>query len=815
MTNKFDALQEVFEYPDNTSWIKVIEAIPEQRPAIGIRESHNGFEAVAGMYISTINNSALNEHIDGKQHNNHFENSTTEPTFNKYLKVLFSQLEPEQEIRIIHSGGRNGVGRSLFDTKIIAINKGDTSESCTENIIQLLGEIQLCLNSGISAFGVGFFNQPPELNHKSSNFYAKIEPVALEILEPQHSGMGYTNSSNHAKNIISKLCAPPREKPRALNSMVQSMNLLPAPVEVLITVRPIRLTNEQVQKTAEIVQLLSYQKFECIRYEDSEYSHGLINGDFIELIKIMLESWLAQTNGFSISCEVFSRQALSKTFLNILGAEIFQGRSVNISESPRLEQDVSEVSLQLQNAFHINYFLPPLFPSINSLADIGYQCHYINPRVELPAKGIILGDIQDQDRQVRFTAGDRSRHCYVMGATGAGKSTLLLNMIAQDIAAGEGVGLIDPHGDLFVEVLEAIPPSRLNDVVIIDPSDFSHAVSINLLEIKGANVTVERNFIINEINSMFEHIYNMKKVGGPMFEMHMRNALYLLMANPDVSALVDIVRLYNDKEFRDQLIQKCSDPMVLDFWKMAEGTSGENGLKNMAPYIVNKFTQFIQNDLIRPIISQPKSTIDFRNIIDKKKILLIRLPKGILGEFDAKFIGMLILAKLQVAAMGRANTVHYLRKPFYLYVDEFQNFTTDSMESMLAEARKYGLYLTLANQNMSQLNSSLIETIMGNVGTKLFMRVGSNDALEIEKHYKNVLDAQDLMSLPNYHVAGYLVTNNKPIPPIIFKTRSPFQRKLSISDIQTQIASIVKNSHQKYCRPVAEINEQIKLRRNK
>lgn len=398
-----------------------------------------------------------------------------------------------------------------------------------------------------------------------------------------------------------------------------------------------------------------------------------------------------------------------------------------------------------------------------------------------------------------------------MGATGTGKSTLLFNMIRQDIDNGEGVALIDPHGDLFDQVLRAIPSARVDDVVIIDPCDFEYAVGINFLECNDFYKSAQMNFAINEMMRIFDRLYDMRITGGPIFEQYVRHAMLLAMENDlDSATLMDVPMIFEDRRFRDHLKDHCHSKLTVNFWnKQAETAGGEASLSNMAPYICSKLNQFTNNALLRPITGQTKSTINFRDIMDRSKILLVNLSKGILGSLDCSLLGMLIMGKILTAGMGRANMSVEQRRPFFLYVDEFQNFTTASVSTLLSESRKYGINLSLANQNLAQLRGGawqqdILDSVLGNVGSIMIMRSGIMDSEKLELYTRPELNAQDLQELPDFNVATRLLVNNSPTRPFVFRTKPG--GKATDSAAVEKIRAI---SRAKYAKPTAWVEKDI------
>lgn len=368
--------------------------------------------------------------------------------------------------------------------------------------------------------------------------------------------------------------------------------------------------------------------------------------------------------------------------------------------------------------------------------------------------GLILGHnvYRGTDTIIKIGREDRRRHMYVIGQTGTGKSAFLGELIKQDIKNGEGLCLIDPHGDLVEEALGSIPKDRAEDVVLFDPSNMQKPMGLNLLEY-DQNYPEQKTFVINEMIKIFDKLYDLKATGGPMFEQYMRNAMLLIMEDPSSgSTLIEISKVLADSEFRRFKLSKCNNYVVKNFWqKEAEKAGGEAALANMVPYITSKLTQFISNDTMRPIIGQQKSSINFREIMDARKILLVNLSKGKIGEMNAYLLGLVIVGKILVSSLSRTDMPQEERKDFYLYIDEFQNFTTDSISTILSEARKYRLCLNIAHQFLGQLPEEISKSVFGNVGTIISFRIGPEDAEFIKKQYAPVFDEQDLINIDNYN----------------------------------------------------------------
>jgi len=404
--------------------------------------------------------------------------------------------------------------------------------------------------------------------------------------------------------------------------------------------------------------------------------------------------------------------------------------------------------------------------------------------LDLPLSGLTLGynAFRDIKTSIRIGKDDRRRHVYSIGQTGTGKSAFLSNLIEQDILNGEGVSVIDPHGDLIENILGKIPKERLNDVVLFDPGDLERCVGLNMLEYDPMHPE-QKTFIVNELINIFDKLYDLKQTGGPMFEQYAKNALLLLMDDPnEIYTLIEVPKVLSDANFRKRLLMKCKNIIVKDFWeKEAEKAGGEAALQNMVPYITSKFNTFITNDYVRPIIGQEKSTFNFREIMDSKKILLVNLSKGKLGELNSALLGLIIVGKLTMSAFSRVDMPENQRQDFYLYIDEFQNFATDSISTILSEARKYRLCLTVSHQFIGQLPENIRDAIFGNIGSMVIFRVGVEDGEFLQKQFQPVFSSKDLTSQDNFHFYLRLMINGKMSKPFDGKTYIPNESNFELA----------------------------------
>lgn len=426
---------------------------------------------------------------------------------------------------------------------------------------------------------------------------------------------------------------------------------------------------------------------------------------------------------------------------------------------------------------------------------------------DLPKEGVLLGVNRDRntDTKVYITSEDRLRHFYIIGQTGTGKTTLLKNMIVQDILRGEGVCMIDPHGVDIDDVLAMVPKERYDDLIYFDPSYTQRPMALNMLEY-DTNFPEQKTFVVNELFSIFQKLYGkVPESMGPMFEQYFRNATMLVIEDPDSgNTLLDVSRVMSVKTFRDMKVSRCKNPVVVQFWReIAEKAGGEGALQNMVPYITSKFDVFLANDIMRPIIAQKNSSFNFRQIMDQKKILLVNLSKGRLGDINSSLIGLILVGKILMAALSRVDSFGKEMYPFYLYIDEFQNVTTNSIATILSEARKYKLGLTIAHQFIAQLEEDIKDAVFGNVGSIATFRVGAEDAEYLEKQFGPTFTARDIMNVDNRNAYLKLLVEGKPVKPFNIETVAPQKGN------PETVAALKQLSYLKYGRDRAEVEAEI------
>lgn len=415
-------------------------------------------------------------------------------------------------------------------------------------------------------------------------------------------------------------------------------------------------------------------------------------------------------------------------------------------------------------------------------------------------------------KPVHIDLEDRRKHMYIIGKTGMGKSELLKKMIKQDMKSGYGVCVIDPHGDLVEDLLNYVPPERAEDVIYFDPADSERPMGLNLLE---ARTEDQKHFITTAIINLMYKLYDPQRTGiiGPRFEHAVRNAMLTVMA-AEGSTFIEVVRALTDAKYVQEILPLVQDPIIRRYWTDQIAQTSDFHKSEVLDYIVSKFGRFVTNRTMRNIIGQSKSSFDFRNVMDEGKILFINISKGRLGEENSSFLGLVLVPKILVAAMSRQEIPEEKRRDFFLYVDEFQNFATPDFATILSEARKYRLNLTVANQFIGQVDEEVKNAVFGNVGTMTSFRVGVTDASYLQREFQPVFGESDLINVERFHAYIKTIVHNEPIPPFSVNLTENMQ---AIKDSANEKVgqAIIQLSRLKFGRPrelvEAEITHRAKL----
>lgn len=517
---------------------------------------------------------------------------------------------------------------------------------------------------------------------------------------------------------------------------------------------------------------------------------------------------------------------------NIKNSFIQFNSDLNSFKSPRI---------LFKGGFMINFiykFFPVLEPwfaksiSILSSEELATLYHFPNKTVETPhiqwlkaktgpvpaevpqSGGTFMGYgyYRGTKRSVNVGFEDRRRHVYIIGKTGVGKSVLLQDMAIQDIKAGHGVCVIDPHGDLIDEIVKYIPAERAEDVIYFDPADTERPMGLNLLE---AYSEEQKHFMTTAIINLMYKLYDPQRTGiiGPRFEHAVRNAMLTVMSEAG-STFIEVVRVLTDPKYVQELLPKVEDPIVRRYWTDQIAQTSDFHKSEVLDYIVSKFGRFVTNKTMRNIIGQSKSAFDFRKVMDEGKILLINLSKGKMGEENSSFLGLVLIPKVLVAAMSRQEIPEPKRRDFFLYVDEFQNFATPDFATILSEARKYHLNLTVANQFIGQMDEEVKNAVFGNVGTLISFRVGVTDAAYLQREYQPTFSESDLINVERFHAYMKTIVDNEPVPPFSVDMTKDIKKLRSIANEKISQA-IIQLSSLKYGRPrelvEAEITQRARL----
>lgn len=406
-------------------------------------------------------------------------------------------------------------------------------------------------------------------------------------------------------------------------------------------------------------------------------------------------------------------------------------------------------------------------------------------------------NFRGQARRFGIKTDDRRRHMYVIGKTGMGKTTLMENMVLQDIYNGHGLGVVDPHGDFAEKIINYVPPERINDVVYFNPSDVDFPIGFNILEVKNDE---QKHLIVGGLMAVFKKIW--PDVWSSRMEYILNNTLLALLDTPG-STLLGVNRLLSDKKFRKRVVKNISDPVVRGFWVNEFANYEPRYQKEAVAPIQNKIGQFLSASVIRNMVAQPKSTIDIRKIMDEKKILIMNLSKGRIGEDNSRLLGGMLITQIQLAAMSRVDIDEEDRQDFFLYVDEFQNFATPSFANILSEARKYRLSLIMAHQYVAQLDEVVADAVFGNVGSMVTFRVGAADAEVLAKEYTPTFTEEDIVNLPKFQIFLKLMIDGVASQPFSAGTMPPIGSPTQTFD------RVVAVSRERYAKTKEDVAEKI------
>ncbi|MFA5099056.1 MAG: type IV secretion system DNA-binding domain-containing protein [Candidatus Paceibacterota bacterium] len=677
----------------------------------------------------------------------------------------------------------------------------DSIEFASRQIEGLWSDAKVETVNDYNVFNSGGVNSGVYLKQKSS-YVLPIRTYVeanMDTFSTVLSGLSKINEIGEGASIQVLVKAAPGSAKKSIYSAIERLKKGESVENILkgssISVKDVQkaVSGGEVKKEEKIIDS------EAIKALESKISKPLLAVNFRIMVsspsQYQTDAILESVSGGIAQFSAPSRQELKILKPRDLNNLIYQFSFREFDDNQSMILNTEELS----SMFHLPTFSTEV-PKINWL-----KSKEAPPPVNLPSKGTLIGEsfFRGEKKPVYISDDDRKLHVYAIGQTGTGKSTLMTNMAVEDIRQGKGMAIVDPHGDLIEKILGLIPEERFEDVIIFDPSDRWRPIGLNMLEY-DFNRPEDKTFIANEMQGIFNKLF-LAETMGPMFEQYMKNALLLLMEDlTEPATLMEVARVFTDPDFREKKLSKTSNPVIIDFWrKEAVKAGGEAALSNMTPYITSKFNNFTANDYMRPIIGQPKSAFNFRQIMDEGKILLVNLSKGKIGDINANLLGMVIVGKILMSALSRADVTKEKRRDFNLYIDEFQNFTTDSISTILSEARKYGLNLTVAHQFIAQLDEKIKDSIFGNVGSMISFRVGPQDAEFLEKQFSPAFNQNDLMNIDNYNAYAKILINGQTSKPFNIRTVAPEAGNIETGE------HLKEMSRQKYGRDRQEVEDEI------
>jgi hypothetical protein len=803
------------EQDSSAKWLQLVRSPRPDAPGIGVRqvETSGAYEACFSVELATVASRAVEDSY--RRADDASGLSRNEIARQRAMNALISSLGPSDAVSILYELLRHPGGAANLRIRI----HGQTTDAdlvrCVDRARSLFDDIGIAMAAGGGEFGFKPLPEPIDTRERAWANALRLLPASVEIHDRRLRSPGF---EAHAQSKRVRLPLPPFASLSYVTALVPSLLAAPYAVEVAVRLTRASFNPGQLELLKAAMETLLDGDLRDAALIGAAPMPGPVGSKLFTQIREMMEPWFARADGTQLDLVLQSDHAIPEVLIRLVGGEILQGRPFYARPVDRDWMEAVDADLSQLN-LHSNAF-PPVLPSPASLAMLGFPRHFPPVRIDVPDKGITLGDIPMPftDTEVRLADADRSQHCYVIGTSGTGKSSLLLQMIQQDMMAHKGVAVIDANGDLYRQAMEAVPASRRNDVVLMDFTDREHFIGLNFLERSDRTSEFERNFIIHELTEIMWRMYGKynPQAMGPAFFQYMRNTVALTMEDPlGDRTLLDVPSVLADATLRNLLIAECKDESVRDFWLgIAAKTTHEYALANMIPYVTNKFSEFTQNELVRLIVGQSRSTVNFREVMDRKKILLVNIAKGQLSETDSRFLGMVVTGRIFGAALSRANVPPSRRPPFYLYLDEFQNYTSNTLIQMLAESRKYGLCITAAHQNLGQLPEELAESVLSNTGSRIFMRVGTPDAQRLAPFVSPHYSAQDLISLPDRHAIARIKVNNVPSPMFVMRTR-PLAATAKKRGTDVDHDELVKRSRAKYCRPADEVRRQISWRRHR
>lgn len=663
--------------------------------------------------------------------------------------ILAEQLAPAERLTIALQFGREGRFRIVPELRLETLmpNSGTvrTAPSLHQPAIERAAALAL----------PGFVSSPLSATEEAKH-RINLLPPWIDAFGPDQAPSARPVLADVALTGFDSLRVPvaPAAQPD-VQAVVDALTKLDAPVTL-------ELTLSRFVVDAPLLRLLE-RADEALCVQIYRNANGLLDTLNLAGMRSWLEDLRRTGAGLRLIFALASAAPVSADLAALVGRILHRSGADHGQPAPR--QTLTDLRGTIPLSGHRR---PRLLPDSVRLAEYMLSSR---PRPAAPSATALLIGRDAAERPVAIGGSDRARHIFMIGGTGVGKSTLLANMILQDAAHGRGIILVDPHGDLHSLVLDALPSEARERVINADAGNFAQPFGLNLLEITGEPAAVQRNFIANQLVGIFQSILyrGVPEAFGPMFAAYFRNALFLLMdVEGPKASLAEFDRIFAEPSYRRSLLDRCSDPQVIRFWKdIAHRAGGEAALENIAPYICSKLTQFTGNPLLAPIITAPRTTLDIPGAMASGGIVLVNLAKGLIGEHDAALLGGLITIRIFCAALARTVLPQSQRAPVTLYLDEFATYATGTLSQMLAECRKFGLELVLAGQSLDQVDGrsdrpDVAHAILANVGSILAFRSGPNDAHRLAHWFGPGISAATLARLPDHRLIARLLQDGVP-----------------------------------------------------
>lgn len=813
---------------------------PESLPAIILKKTCGGFEGIAAFSLKSILKRDLLKDLPAANKNGRFELSVAEPAYlqkcrEEFLHAISTWPETvtsEIQIMSVPNLASRLQGR-LWITLVIRIASA-AEKTIKAEVYRRFLETGPLLNAFFPEAEFEPVLEEEELNFRVSPYkpiHALVvkrrrEPI-LSVSPFKRFSMGFGPVTEISSNSgANSYCFPWRSSMDDWSHLLQVLTGQLDPVQIIIRIQRANQYDTEKDRLQEAIQF-------CQDSISTNHSNASIMADYTKKIQGCLLQQLADitVSAFNTSVYILSERQIDSSLGNILGKSITICDGILGDDAPltggftcqKIPVDRAIDPNWLENSEILSigeaacaFRLPG--PPANDLSFLPVRRHRSVPAI-LPYHyhprnsdlSLFINEHQGMGQPIQMGTEDRMRHMFIVGQTGTGKSTLMESMILQDIIAGKGIAVVDPHGDMVDNILGKIPNNRINDVIVFDLLEKDHPLGLNLIEWQ----TIEdRDIIIDDLYQNLDRIYDFRQSGGPMFEKYFRGMIRLLMGDKPrpgfIPTLLDFSHCFESEDFRKWLCQSIDDPNVEMLMREIERVKGDASMDNISPYITSKFSRFNSDRRLKRIIGQSHSSLDFESIMNDGKILLMKLGRGRFGQTISALIANQIVSRFKLAAMKRGDIPAKRRRECYLYVDECQTLPPENFMELLSEARKYRMGIILATQYTAQLNTgnggvnSLLSAIIGNVGSMLIFRLGQLDAEMMEQVLKPVLSRQDITGLPNFQGYARIQLSNETLLPFSFKTI-----KDVISYDSKKVKKILKQNSSKYGMDCRDIDQQI------